>query len=117
VTILLFLSTGLYNRDYNPFRRVAETFAPPRPINTATHFSGERCHVRSFILQPPTTEASLQKPYPDFPLTAHPAGQLCKKIRGKLYYFGHMDDSDGALEVCEQRAIWSLDRIGDASRF
>src|SRR5262249_40596993 len=28
------------------------------------------------------------KPSPDFPLTAHPAGYWCKKIRGKLHYFG-----------------------------
>jgi hypothetical protein len=25
------------------------------------------------------------KPYPDFPLTAHPVGQWCKKIRGKIH--------------------------------
>src|SRR5207245_7297063 len=25
---------------------------------------------------------------PDFPLTAHPAGYWCKKIRGRLHYFG-----------------------------
>jgi integrase len=37
------------------------------------------------------------KPYPEFPLTAHPAGQWCKKIRGKLHYFGKWDDPDGAL--------------------
>src|SRR5262245_18982688 len=37
------------------------------------------------------------KPYPEFPLTAHPVGQWCKKIRGKLYYFGLWDDPDGAL--------------------
>src|SRR5262249_5076399 len=28
------------------------------------------------------------KPYPGFPLTAHPAGYWCKKIRGKVHYFG-----------------------------
>jgi len=25
------------------------------------------------------------KPYPEFPLTAHPVGQWCKKIRGKIH--------------------------------
>jgi integrase len=38
------------------------------------------------------------KPYPEFPLTAHPVGQWCKKIRGKLHYFGPWDDPDGALK-------------------
>jgi integrase len=37
------------------------------------------------------------KPYPEFPLTAHPAGQWCKKIRGKLHYFGPWSDPDEAL--------------------
>jgi hypothetical protein len=44
------------------------------------------------------------KPYPEFPLTAHPAGQWCKKIRGRLHYFGPWDDPDGALgKYQEQR--------------
>ena len=30
-----------------------------------------------------------KKPYPDFPLTAHPTGKWCKSIRGKLHYFGN----------------------------
>ena len=34
------------------------------------------------------------KPYPEFPLTAHPAGYWCKKIRGKIHYFGPWDDPD-----------------------
>jgi len=24
-----------------------------------------------------------------FPLTLHPTGQFCKKVKGKLYYFGN----------------------------
>jgi integrase len=38
------------------------------------------------------------KPYPEYPLTAHPAGYWCKKIRGKLHYFGPWNDPDGALD-------------------
>src|SRR5262245_14718197 len=37
------------------------------------------------------------KPYPEFPLTAHPAGYWCKKIRGRLHYFGPWADPDAAL--------------------
>src|SRR5262245_30725753 len=38
------------------------------------------------------------KPYPEFPSAAHPAGYWCKKIRGKLHYFGPCADPDGALQ-------------------
>jgi integrase len=37
------------------------------------------------------------KPYPDYPLTAHPAGYWCKKIKGRLFYFGPWSDPGGAL--------------------
>jgi integrase len=37
------------------------------------------------------------KPYPSFPLTAHPNGQWCKKIRGKVHFFGTWVDPDAAL--------------------
>jgi hypothetical protein len=37
------------------------------------------------------------KPHPDYPLTAHPTGRWCKKVRGKLHYFGPWGDPDGAL--------------------
>src|SRR5947209_11692516 len=46
---------------------------------------------------PAARPAKPAKPYPEFPLTAHPAGVWCKKIRGKLHYFGPWDDPDGAL--------------------
>ncbi len=45
----------------------------------------------------PTTPVKPDKPYPDFPLTAHPAGYWCKKIRGKIHYFGRWDAPDAAL--------------------
>jgi integrase len=45
----------------------------------------------------PAVPAKPAKPYPDFPLTAHPAGYWCKKIRGKIHYFGPWSDPDGAL--------------------
>jgi hypothetical protein len=38
------------------------------------------------------------KPYPDFPLFAHATGRWCKKIRGRLVYFGPWSDPDGALQ-------------------
>ncbi len=45
-----------------------------------------------------------RKPYEDFPLTWHPSGYWCKKIRGKVHYFGgrHADPEealDAYLEV------------------
>lgn len=36
------------------------------------------------------------KPYPSFPLTAHPNGQWCKKILGKIHFFGVWADPDSA---------------------
>lgn len=39
------------------------------------------------------------KPYPDFPLTPHPSGRWCKKVRGKLHYFGRLADPDAALKL------------------
>ena len=36
------------------------------------------------------------KPRDNFPLTAHPCGQWCKKIKGKQYYFGPWHDAAAA---------------------
>jgi hypothetical protein len=37
------------------------------------------------------------KPYPSFPLTAHPNGQWCRKSRGRMHFFGVWSDPDAAL--------------------
>ena len=44
------------------------------------------------------------KPYPSYPLTAHPNGQWCKKIRGKAHFFGVWADPDGALRRSHAQA-------------
>lgn len=42
---------------------------------------------------------ALRKPRPDFPLTPHPTGRWCKKVRGRLHYFGKIGDPDAALAL------------------
>jgi integrase len=41
---------------------------------------------------------TVKKPRPDFPLTPHPSGRWCKKVRGRLHYFGRLDDPQAALD-------------------
>jgi integrase len=45
-----------------------------------------------------------EKPSPDFPLTAHPTGRWCKKIRGKLHYFGPWEEPEKALAEYQKQA-------------
>jgi hypothetical protein len=49
----------------------------------------------------PTKPGKPNESYPDCPLTAHPAGPGCKKIRGKLCCFGLWSDPDSA-----SRSTW-----------
>jgi hypothetical protein len=37
------------------------------------------------------------KPHRDYPLTAHPSGRWCKKIKGRTHYFGPLADPDATL--------------------
>ena len=39
------------------------------------------------------------KPHRDFPLTAHPNGQWCKKVREHVRFFGVWADPDAAMEL------------------
>jgi len=47
---------------------------------------------------PKSNPSKPQKPYPDFPLTAHLNGQWCKKIRGKVHFFGVWSDPIAARD-------------------
>lgn len=38
-----------------------------------------------------------EKPYPEYPLSVHASGKWCKKVRGRIYYFGAWDDPIRAL--------------------
>lgn len=54
------------------------------------------------------------KPRADFPLSAHGCGQWCKKIHGKIYYFGPWDDPDAAEAEFRRQEPW-LRSGGDVS--
>jgi integrase len=69
--------------------------------------------MRKFSKNPHSSNSSKPaKPYPDFPLTAHPSGRWCKKIRGRLHYFGRWGNKVGkrlvpveAVDVSAQQAV------------
>jgi integrase len=79
---------------------VAEPFAAVRPVNTATHVEEQLpCPNPILPCRPrPTSPPSPTNRIRSFPLPAHPAGYWCKKIRGKIHYFGPWNDADAALK-------------------
>lgn len=57
------------------------------------------------------------KPYPDFPLTAHRASkQWCKKVLGKVHYFGKLDDWQAALAKWNEEKDYLLAGMDPPSR-
>ncbi len=50
------------------------------------------------------TKQKPKNPYPGYPLTPHPNGQWCRKIHGKVHFFGVWDDHDAALELYHKQA-------------
>ena len=42
-----------------------------------------------------------------FPLTRHPTGQYCKKIRGKMFYFGS-DKKEALQRYLDQAAYLNI---------
>lgn len=53
-------------------------------------------------MQKSTQAAPVRKPYSDFPLTPHPSGRWCKKVKGRLYYFGKTaGDENGTAALAE----------------
>lgn len=51
----------------------------------------------------PKNEQKPSKPTPDFPLSAHACGQWCKRINGKLRFFGPWRDPKGALQEYQRQ--------------
>ena len=54
--------------------------------------------TRGALMRTPRPRTRPKKPYPTFPLTPHPNGQWCKKMRGRLCFFGIWANPDAALE-------------------
>ena len=52
---------------------------------------------------PPVKTAKVKKPYPEYPLFAHASNQWAKKIKGRMWYFGTLDDPTAALAKYDEQ--------------
>jgi len=55
-------------------------------------------HTVSATERIPEKRQKPKKPHPSFPLTAHANGQWCKRIRGRVHFFGVWADPEAALK-------------------
>lgn len=105
-------------------RSVAEFFptnGTSRPQPLPTQLSPRLSRRESFSVKSPSRrKKAAGKPHKNFPLTPHPSGQFCKKISGKIFYFGTVSDPDAALQRYHEHAkglhggqINQIDRSGE----
>ena len=59
----------------------------------------------------PSKPKKPKKPHKDFPLTPHPSGLWCKKIKGKLHYFGSWTDDPKGVCALERWLAEKDDRL------
>lgn len=87
---------------------------PPTDLTQVSPARMRRGRPRGSGVEKPRKRSG--KPYPNFPLTPHASGQFCKKIRGKVHYFGSVSNPDAALrryhEHCEALHSGKATRVG-----
>lgn len=50
------------------------------------------------------------KPHKDFPLTAHPTGRWCKKVLGKIHFFGKIVPDDSGASARAALVRWLAEK-------
>ena len=63
--------------------------------------------TKSNSTAPRRSRKAPKKPHADFPLTPHPSGLWCKKVRGKLHYFGSWRDDPKGKRALDR---WLLEK-------
>jgi integrase len=96
--------------DTHPTAASADMRVALNSPNSQPADTGKRASRR-----PAKSRKKAKKPYPSFPLTPHPNGQFCKKIRGQLRYFGTIADPEAALKsyqrYCDALHTGKIDKV------